>query len=142
MKPNLKPLSLNQRQRDFLNKFPPRDVEALHATIKEVVANYDIEARKGALSKIIDSEIEMPISASHVIAAISEFNKMEHIYEPEARNVYNDIKVLVVREKPRQIPEDTTPLSIISPEPEVLESQSNSVIAEVVEDTGKGKNEG
>ena len=37
------------------------------------------------------------------ISAISELNKMEKVYEPESRTVYNDIKVLIVREQPKEI---------------------------------------
>ena len=68
------------------------------------------------------------------IAAIQEQNKMEHIYETDTKNIYQDIKVLVVREKPRQVTEGTAPLSISSPE--ALESKTSPIIAEKVEDSG------
>jgi len=38
------------------------------------------------------------------IAAIKELNLMDGVYELEKRNVYNDIKVLVVREELKQLP--------------------------------------
>lgn len=38
------------------------------------------------------------------VGAITEHNKMEHVYETESRNVFTgDIKVIVVRETPRQL---------------------------------------
>ncbi len=70
------------------------------------------------------------------IAAISELNKMEHIYETDTKNIYNDIKVLIVREKPRQLNQGETVPSATVPSIMSDSSKSDSVIAEVVEDTG------
>lgn len=91
-----------------------------------------VTERLEILTKIANHAIEMPVSASHVIQAISEHNKMEHIYEPETRNVYQDIKVMIVREKPRQVVESTAPLLSASPEPapEAIQDEANSPLDE------------
>ena len=40
------------------------------------------------------------------VGAIAEHNKMDHTYEVGG-NTYNDIKVLIVREKPKELPSGT-----------------------------------
>ena len=56
------------------------------------------------LTRIAEHEVETPVSAGHVTMAIAEMNKMERIYEPESRNTYNEIKVLIIREQPKLVP--------------------------------------
>ena len=41
------------------------------------------------------------------VEAIREQNRMEGVYPIEGGNTYNDIKVLIVREKPRELPQHT-----------------------------------
>lgn len=61
--------------------------------------------RKQRLSDIINHSIDAPVSAGHIIAATDKLNLMEHIYEPERGNTYNEIKIVVVYEgeKPKAI---------------------------------------
>ena len=60
--------------------------------------------RKQRLSEIINHSIDAPVSAGHIVAATREINMMERIYEPESRNTYNEIKVLIIREQPKLVP--------------------------------------
>ena len=51
---------------------------AVIPTEAQVYASYD--KRLGILTKIAEHDIETPVSAGHITQAVSEMNKMEHIY--------------------------------------------------------------
>ena len=61
-------------------------------------------ARKERLSDVGRANYTAPVRAREIVSAISELNKMEHIYEVGGSN-YTDIKVLVIREaeRPREL---------------------------------------
>lgn len=53
-----------------------------------------VRGRKERLTEIADGEHKIPITARDKIQAISELNKMEHIYEPGGNT--RDVKVVFV----------------------------------------------
>lgn len=63
-----------------------------------------VEERRQRLTQFVREDIETKhgISRQSNNQAIAELNKMDHIYDP-AKMVFNDIKILVVREQPREL---------------------------------------
>ncbi len=96
------------------------EVKARVQELKElsaVVVIADEQERRRILTTIARHPIETPVSAGHQIAAVSEMNKMEHIYEEKPQyqdnRQYNFIiqseeakkklELLLSGEKPQQV---------------------------------------
>ena len=67
-----------------------------------------LDERKEVLKSIALHSIEKPISAGHVIAAIKEYNLMEHVYDPVTPNWIDNrtINFIVTSDKAKTLTEN------------------------------------
>lgn len=73
------------------------EIQRRLAVLQSAVTNAVIAApsrRLEILTKIAEHKIETPVSAGHITQAVSEMNKMEHIYEPGGN--IRDVNVVFV----------------------------------------------
>lgn len=71
-----KPL-IQQRLAELQSHVPPSEAE--------IKRRYD--KRVKSLDAIVEHDIEVPVSAGHVVAAARELNQMEHVYDSSRQNV-------------------------------------------------------